>query len=68
MPFACVLPEAPEGFCVQTTVISAGTAVGNAALAKMAHVEEEHPRCHRWSITDPRAHEAKTLPLRIFAE
>ena len=36
MELATVLPETPNGFCVQTTVISAGTSVGNFELAEIA--------------------------------
>ena len=35
MPLPVVLPETPEGFYVQTAVISAGTSTGNVELAEI---------------------------------
>jgi hypothetical protein len=35
--FPVVLPETPEGFYVQTAVISAGTTTGNVELAEIVH-------------------------------
>jgi hypothetical protein len=36
MQLPVVLPDTPEGFYVQTTVISAGTLTGNIELAEIA--------------------------------
>ena len=36
MDLVTVLPEPPDGFYVQTTVIAAGTAAGNAALVEIS--------------------------------